>query len=218
MNPRRVLVVVAIVLAVLLAFDTGMRLLAQYWVGRELKESLLLEERPGVSLGGFPFTVRLVAGTFPTVDVEARGFQDASIRLERIRVHLVDASVPRRQLLSGSEGRVRARRGSGSAHLTGEDATAAIQAQRVPLRIRFEGDRALVSFQDLPGRVAARLSLDDGGRSLRVDAGDLPVIGAVSLSLPLPRIVQGLRYTDVRVEGGLLVVDFELSDVSFDVA
>lgn len=213
---RRALVVVAVVLAVLLAFDTGMRFLAQYWVGRELKESLLLEERPGVSLGGFPFTVRLVAGTFPTVDVEARGFQDASLRIQRIRVHLVDASVPRRQLLSGSEGRIRARRGSGSAHLTGEDATAAIQARGVPLRIRFEGDRALVSVQELPGQVAARLSLSDDGRSIRVGAADLPISGSVSL--PLPGIVRGLRYTDVRVEGGLLVVDFELSDVSFDVA
>jgi hypothetical protein len=213
---RRALVVVAVVLAVLLAFDTGMRFLAQYWVGRELKESLLLEERPGVSLGGFPFTVRLIAGTFPTVDVEARGFQDASLRIQRIRVHLVDASVPRRQLLSGSEGRIRARRGSGSAHLTGEDATAAIQARGVPLRIRFEGDRALVSVQELPGQVAARLSLSDDGRSIRVGAADLPISGSVSL--PLPGIVRGLRYTDVRVEGGLLVVDFELSDVSFDVA
>ena len=213
---RRALVVVAVVLAVLLAFDTGMRFLAQYWVGRELKESLLLEERPGVSLGGFPFTVRLIAGTFPTVDVEARGFQDASLRIQRIRVHLVDASVPRRQLLSGSEGRIRARMGSGSAHLTGKDATAAIQARGVPLRIRFEGDRALVSVQELPGQVAARLSLSDDGRSIRVGAADLPIAGAVSL--PLPGIVRGLRYTDVRVEGGLLVVDFELSDVSFDVA
>jgi LmeA-like phospholipid-binding len=213
---RRALVVVVVVLAVLLAFDTGMRFLAQYWVGRELKESLLLEERPGVSLGGFPFTVRLVAGTFPTVDVEARGFQDASLRIQRIRVHLVDASVPRRQLLSGSEGRIRARRGSGSAHLTGDDATAAIQARGVPLRIRFEGDRALVSVQELPGQVAARLSLSEDGRSIRVGAADLPLSGAVSL--PLPGIVRGLRYTDVRVEAGLLVVDFELSDVSFDVA
>ena len=213
---RRALVVVAVVLAVLLAFDTGMRFLAQYWVGRELKESLLLEERPGVSLGGFPFTVRLIAGTFPTVDVEARGFQDASLRIQRIRVHLVDASVPRRQLLSGSEGRIRARMGSGSAHLTGNDATAAIQGPGVPLRIRFEGDRALVSVQELPGQVAARLSLSDDGRSIRVGAADLPIAGAVSL--PLPGIVRGLRYTDVRVEGGLLVVDFELSDVSFDVA
>lgn len=215
---RRALVVVAVVLAVLVAFDTGMRFLAQYWVGRELKESLLLEERPGVSLGGFPFTVRLVVGTFPTVDVEAHGFQDASLRIQRVRVHLVDASVPRRQLLSGSAGRIRARRGSGSAQLTGEDATAAIQARGVPLRIRFEGTSALVSVEEIPGRIAARLSLADGGRSIRVQAGDLPVIGAVSLSLPLPRIVRGLRYTDVRVEGGLLVVDFELSGVSFDVA
>jgi hypothetical protein len=209
-------VVVAVVLALLLAFDTGMRFVAQYWVGRELKESLLLEERPGVSLGGFPFTVRLVAVTCPTIDVEARGFQDASLRIQRIRVHLVDASVPRRQLLSGSEGRIRARSGSGSAQLTGEDATAAIQARGVPLRIRFEGDRALVSVQELPGQVAARLSLSADGRSIRVGAAELPISGAVTL--PLPAIVRGLRYTDVRVEGGLLVVDFELSDVSFEVA
>jgi hypothetical protein len=210
---RKLLVVLGLVLAIFVAFDFGLRAFAQYWVGRELKEGLLLEERPGVSLGGFPFLFHLVSGSFAEVDVEARGYEDGNVRLDRVELKMRDVSIPRGQLLSGRSGRIRAGTGTGRAYLTGDDVTLIAQNQGVPVVIRFQRNRALVGAETIEGEVEAQISLS--GQAVRLESDELPPGFAVEFELP--RIVDGLRYTDVRVQGALLVIEFEMTDVAFEV-
>jgi LmeA-like phospholipid-binding len=59
---RRFLIALAVLVAILVAADFGLRLLTAYWLGRGLQSSLSLSERPSVSLDAFPFLPEVVSG------------------------------------------------------------------------------------------------------------------------------------------------------------
>lgn len=210
---RKLLVVLLVVVAAVALLDIGLKAFAQYWVGRELQRSLDLEERPSVSLGSFPFLTKLFSGSFDTVSVDASGYAEGDVRIEAISVDLHDVDIPRSQLLSGREGPIRAGSGQGTASLTGADVTAALQAEGIPLTVRFAGGKAIVRQPDLGVQGRADVALEDG--SIVITPADIPL--DVAARLALPRIVDGLRYTDVRIEGSLLVIAFEATDVEFSV-
>ncbi|MBI4261116.1 MAG: DUF2993 domain-containing protein [Actinobacteria bacterium] len=208
---RKALVSLFLVALLLVGADLGLRLFAEFWVGRELRESLDLPDRPDVDLGGFPFLVHLVSASFPAVGVAIDGYEDGSLRIRRTEIELRDVDIPRSQLLSGSSGEIRAASGEGRALLTGPDVTAAFRSRGAPLTVSFRGSRAFVGVEGL-GEVEADVSLD--GRSVVLAAADLP---QAAYAFPLPAIVEGLRYRDVRVEQGMLVITVSLDEVRFRV-
>jgi len=106
---RKALVALGVLVVVLVAADFGLRALAQHWVAGQLQSSLRLEERPSVSLGGFPFLPRLATGRFPSVDVESHGSLKASeFPLAGIEVTLRDVRFSADQLLFGNKATIRA--------------------------------------------------------------------------------------------------------------
>jgi hypothetical protein len=210
---RKLLVVLLVLAAGFVLVDIGLKAFAQYWVGRELQQNLDLEERPDVSLGGFPFIPKLFSGSFDTVSVDAVGYAEGDVRIEQVSVDLHEVDIPRSQMLSGREGSIKASSGQGSASLTGEDLTAAMQAEGIPLTVRFVDGRAVVRQPELGLQGQAEVSLD--GQSLVITPSDVPI--DISASLALPAIAEGVRYTDIRIEGSLLVIEFEATDVEFDV-
>jgi hypothetical protein len=210
---RRFLVVLLVLAAAFVLLDLGLKAFAQYWVGRELQQNLDLEERPDVALGGFPFIPKLVSGSFDTVSVDAVGYAEGDVRIEQVSVDLHEVDIPRSQMLSGQEGAIHAASGQGTASLTGEDLTAAMQSEGIPLTVRFEDGRAIVRQPDLGLQGRADVSLE--GQSLVITPSDIPI--DISASLALPAIAEGVRYTDIRIEGPLLVIQFEATDVAFEV-
>src|SRR5262245_31103251 len=89
---RRAAIVVALLLVtlsvVLVAADAGLRTLSQFYISRSIQRSLDLPERPSVSLGGFPFSVRLLSGDIPSVTVRARDVTAQGLKLERVDLNL----------------------------------------------------------------------------------------------------------------------------------
>jgi LmeA-like phospholipid-binding len=59
---RKWLIALTALVVVVVAADFGLRLLAEYSVGRGLQNALSLSERPSVSMDGFPFIPELVTG------------------------------------------------------------------------------------------------------------------------------------------------------------
>jgi LmeA-like phospholipid-binding len=206
----RRLVIVLIVLAVLLVFlDIGSRLAAQYAVSRDLAATLDLAEQPKVSLGGFPFLPRLAWGSVPTVTVTAGPTTMEGVSIRGVHLTLRDVTFSAGALLTGGDGTIEAKRGEGEAVIDGATVPATVLGQTVTLHVRFEGDRTLVTAEGLRGTIEVDPELDDRGNLvLRPASPLLPV----SVTVPLPTLVDGVTYTSLHVRNGVATMGFDVLD------
>jgi hypothetical protein len=211
---RKALVVIAGLAVLIVAADFGARLWSQHVVSRELASSFDLQEQPDVSIGGFPFLPKLVSGDLPSVTVEARGYSARGVRLDAVDLSLRDVHVATGQLLSGGDGTVRAAGGEGTARITAADATRALEEQGVPVTVRFEGGRILLGLEEVEGEVEAEASVEGGSVVFRPVDPSIPV----SVSFPLPEVVPGMTYTDIRIDDDMAVLSFELDRLRFEVS
>jgi hypothetical protein len=204
---RRVLIVLAILVVILVAADFGLKAFAQDQVGKQIQTSLDLERRPGVSLGGFPFLYHLLAGSFPTIHVDAPKVDSGGVHIDDVQLDLEDVEFSPRRLLGGDPTSITSRGGSGAAEITGENVTQALQDRGIEASVRFADGKAFVSSSRLPGpEVQARVALVEGRLTFTNDA--LP---GLSVSVALPEVVQGLHYTSATIDGSTGLVRFELT-------
>ena len=209
---RRWLIALAVLVAVLVAADFGLRQLADYWVGRELQGSLSLSQRPSVSIGGFPFLPELVSGNVASVTVHAKGsVTEGKLPVHEVALTLQDVSFSPSQLLAGGGGTIRASTGEGTAQFTEGDLNAALGAS-VPVTIRFRGGRIVVRVNQGGQQFSARPSISGGRLVLTPTQGSLPAV-----SIDLPKIVEGITYRKVRIEGDTATLTFTLRKATFDI-
>lgn len=209
---RKWLIALALLVAVLVAADFGLRLLADYWVGRELQSSLSLSQRPSVSIGGFPFLPELVSGNVASVTVHAKGsVTEGKLPVHEVMLTLQDVSFSPGQLVAGGGGTIRASSGDGTAQFTQGDLNAALGAS-VPVTIRFRSGRVVVRVNRGGQEFAARPSISGGRLVLTPTQGSLP-----ALSIDLPKIVDGITYRKVRIEGDTATLSFTLRKATFTI-
>jgi len=199
---------------VLVGADFGLRALAQHLVAGQLESSLRLEERPSVSLGGFPFLPKLVTGRFPSVAVESRSARQGSeFPMATVDLTLRDVRFPPDQLLFGNKATIRAAGGSGTATLTEQDINRAFPAS-IPISVRLVDGKVEIRALGLEGGVEAKLEVSDNRLVLRPVGTPLPL----EMSVDLPIMVQGLTYTGVKVQGSRALLSFTLSEAQIRVA
>ena len=212
---RRLLIVLAIPLLLLVGADVGLRLVAQSLLGRELATSLSLSERPKVSLHGFPFLLHLAKGTFPTASATGSGLRARGVTFQSFQLTLDDVAFSPAKLVSGSAATIGAASGRGIATVTGEQATAALKEQGIDVTVAFIGGQVRLRSPLIPVEVAGDLTLAASGTRLDFRPSDARL--PVTVSVPLPAFVQGARFTDVRVVGSTAVLSFTLDQPSFQI-
>lgn len=212
---RRLLVVVAVLAAVLVGADFGLRLLAEQRVATQLQASLELKAKPHVSLGGWPFVTHLLSGELPSASARSSGLVVGGVHVASVALELRDLRFSPSAIASRRRFDITVASGSGSVDLTGDDVTRILRDRGIPLTVRFSGGRALVTSPDSPGEAAANLSLSRGG-FLVVAAADAAT--PVHVAVPLPTLIDGLRYTAVEVDGEVGVVRFRLTRSTVEVA
>lgn len=196
-----------VILAIAVAADAWVRSFAEARASDRLAEVLDLEGDTSVSLGGWPFTFRLIAGTFPSVSVTADEVVTSGARLERLKVDLFEVDFETGGLLAGSADAVTAATGEGSAVLTAE-ALRSLAAERQPdVELTLEGGRLRVSSPLLPRVVTGEVTLRKN-RRLVIEVPDLPQ----TIRIPLPMIIEGLSYEDITVRERTIAVRFTLED------
>jgi DUF2993 family protein len=203
-------VAVVAVVAILLAADAAARAFAQSEVSGKLQSTLGLRERPRVSLGGFPFLARLIAGSVPTASLSAGPTTVQGIEFDDMELELRDVTFSTGALISGGKGDIHVAGGSGTATVKTASIPATVFGQRITIRIRFEDGVARVSSDQLPGAIRVRPSIDGGKLIVRSDSDALPL----SVSYDLPEIVRGIHYTSVRVTGSVAILSFELREAT----
>ncbi|HZA60591.1 MAG TPA: DUF2993 domain-containing protein [Actinomycetota bacterium] len=204
----RVLWSVLIVLVILaVGADIAARLAVQNMLASRLRSELALSEEPDVSLHGIPFLLYLLRERFPSADIEARGVEAEGLRVRRLLLEVEDVR------FSTKGGVVRAARGSGEAQVSGKALTAFLEAQGVPVRVRFPGGRVDVSAEVAGEEIAVTgtLELEDGVLVFTPEElGDIPT-SAFSFEVELPDVVEGVRYRDLTIADGAAVLSVRLS-------
>jgi hypothetical protein len=203
---RKLLIVLAILLALFLAADFGTRLLADSWVSRGMKSALDFSERPDVSVGGFPFIPHLLAGSFPSVKVTGRGLTTGAVTFRSVALTLRGVRASPLKLARGRGGTIRVEEGEGSATITDGAITSALRRKGFDVEIRFDGGGVVLHSEALGGDVRVLASVK--GRTLVLRSAD-PRLRA-TFSVELPEIVPGLSFTGVRVGDSVAVLSFRL--------
>jgi len=209
---RKLLITLAILVGLFVAADFGLRAVAEGQAAKALQSSLELSSKPSVSLGGFPFLVHLFAGSFPSVDLEDRRFVAQGVPFDRALITLRDVRFSSSELLGGRGGRISVAGGHGTATITAAALTAVLRDEGADVRVAFEAGKARLSSNALGGRSAAA--------RLRISAGKLILhspLGGADLSLEVPQVIRGVRYTGVRIEGDAAVLAFTIGRTTFAV-
>jgi hypothetical protein len=201
----RRLVISLVLLAVILAgADFGFRAYAESVVAKELQSSLHLSEQPKVTLNGFPFTSHVITGDLPSATFQAATVAAKGVSVDRVHVTLRDVTFPTSRLITKGGGTIRAKNGDGTAAITGASLTHALRSRGFPITVRISDGRASID--------GAVLDVSVHGRSLVVRTPALPV---ASVTLPLPEVISGLRYTAARFEGSQATLSFRLRNPVF---
>ncbi|HSL15526.1 MAG TPA: DUF2993 domain-containing protein [Actinomycetota bacterium] len=209
---RKFLISLAAVAVVLVVADLGLRLMAEYWVGRGLQSNLSLSERPSVSMGGLPFIPELVSGNVDSVTMQANGASSGEgMSLQSVTLTLHDVTFSPGQLVVGGRTKISAVSGEGTAELAEEELERAVRAS-VPATIRLKDGRVVIRLDQSEQGIAASASLSGGRVVLRPVQPSLPVV-----SVALPELVRGLTYREVRIERDMATLSFTLRRVSFEI-
>jgi hypothetical protein len=212
---RWLLIAIAVVVLLLVGADLVLRSVAERWVGQRLKQQFSLTEPPSVSLSGFPFLLHLAEGRFSSATVTGSGPQTDAVSFDSVTLTLSDLSFSSGALLSGKSSTIRAASGSGTATLTADQVAAALQARGVDITVTLQNGTVRVHSSALKKDITADLSLSSSGMTLVARSTDPKV--PLTLAVPLPAFVSGLRYTKVTVTGSTVVLEFRLDHPSIGV-
>ncbi len=209
---RKLLIALVIIVGVAVVIDFVARDFAESRVGQELQAALELSARPDASIGGFPFLTQVIAGELSSITLEAERLRSRGVQLTKMTLELRGLRFSLGQVLDLSDRRVRIDGGRGRADLSATAITRAARRRGADVTVRFEGGRAVLSSERLPGSVAADLSLEGSVLVLSAPEAGQPI------RIPLPRISDDLEYRSVEVDGSDASVTFEFGATTLDLA
>lgn len=206
---RKLLVFLVVLAALAVAGDSLLRGFAERRTAAELQGALSLSETPSVEIGGWPFALRLLAQSFPAVDVSGRDVAIEGLTVAAFDLRLRDVEFSGRDLLAGKARSIRIRSGRGSLRLTSEVISERLRAEDLPFELSIDGDETTVSSPELGASVSADVTL--AGTTLQIAPPGLDTI-----SIDLPQVADEVEYRSVRVSGDAIVARFGLTGGTID--
>jgi LmeA-like phospholipid-binding len=206
---RNFLIALAIFLVFLILADFVVKGLAEDRVADQMQESLDLSHRPKVSVDAWPFVVHVMEGHFDGVTVNARDVTERGLKFRRIELLFEDVDFPTSQLLSQKKRSVDVESATGTAVITEDALTEAVQSRGVPATVQLSDDTAVVQ-SELGAETAAHLSLEDGNLVV-VPEGELQ-----PMTIDLPPITGEVDYQSVRIDDGLAVLTLQVGRTTLE--
>jgi LmeA-like phospholipid-binding len=96
---RRLVIILLVLAAVLVAADFGAAALAESAVSRQMRAQLGLVDDPSVRINGFPFLTQAVSGRYSSIDVDATRIPFGELKELEITAQLHDVNAPLAMLL-----------------------------------------------------------------------------------------------------------------------
>jgi hypothetical protein len=207
---RRFLIPIAILAVIVILADTGLRAFAEHQAASELREGLSLSATPSVGIGGWPFTVHLVTGSFPTVEVSGKDVTIEGLAVSDFDLALHDVDFSVGKLLSGKKRSIKVKSGSGSLSLSSDLVSERLGDQGLLFEFSIDGDQAILTSPEF-GSVTVDVALE--GRSLTMEP---PGTGPVSIELP--RIADQIEYESVEISDDAVRATFRLGAGRIDLS
>lgn len=198
---RRLLIFLAVLLALGVAGDSLLRGYAERRVAAKLQSTLSLSDGPSVDIGGWPFVIRVLGRSFPVVEITGRDVAIEGLTVTSFALRLRDVGFSPSEIISGDARSIDIASGRGSIRLTSELISERIGAQDLPFEFSIDGDQATVSSPQLGAEVSADIALAD--HSLTIDPPGLDTI-----SIPLPKVADEVEYRSVHISGDAVVATF----------
>jgi LmeA-like phospholipid-binding len=225
---RRLLIVLVVLAALLVAADRIGVVVAQNRLASQIQQQLSLDQRPDVSIRGVPFLTQAISGTYKDIrvqlpDVDAGDVQNVAInaRLQGTHVSLSDA-------LGGNLDRIPVDRISGTLlipydQLAEASGISGLTITRVGDSLRLTGSVQVLG-RSIQAEAVGRVEVNDGRIAINAEQAEvagIPVPQAVldqaarllSFRVQPQNLPLNLRITAVRVADNGLVVDAVSDDV-----
>lgn len=198
---RKLLVFLVILGALVVLGDSLLRGFAERRVATKLRGTLSLSEEPTVEIGGWPFGLRVLAQSFPSVEISGRDVTIEGLTVATFNLRLREVGFSASEFLGGDAQSIDIASGRGSIRLTSELISERLGAQDLPFEFSIDGDQATMSSPELGAEVSAEIAL--AGRSLTIDPPGLDTI-----SIPLPQVADEVEYRSVHISGDAVVATF----------
>ncbi len=225
---RRLTIVLVVLLLLLVVVDRVAAFAAGSMAGGALRDDLHLQDKPSVTVHGWPFLTQVAAGRYDDIQITAHGVDVSGLPGLSVDVRLVGAHLSAGDLIHRRLDAVPVDRVQGAVTVPYDDIAS---ASKVPgLRLHQDGDAVVLTApltvfgQQLDISAAAVLTVSDG--ALRVSArapkaGDgslgqaavAQVIGALSFAVPLRHLPFGVQVTDVHPAADGIVAAARVDDV-----
>jgi hypothetical protein len=206
---RAVLFWILFVVVLLVAADYGVRVVSQYVVAHELQTAMALQERPKVSLGGWPFLTELVTGDIDSVTVSAKGSVTTDqVSVQGLDLDLRDVRFSLGDLFAGGGQKITADSGEGTVTMTEDDINAALPDD-LGVTVDLKNGKVLLKSDQVKGNVQATVRVSQG--QLLLESDELPAI-----ELDLPELAKGLTFTKVSIDGDAATFTLDLQDATFE--
>lgn len=201
----RWLIGLALLVVLAVAGDAALRSYAEGRIEARLASEFDSRARPDVSLGGFPFAVRLLTGRVPTVTLEARAARRGGLEIKRLVLDLEGVHMSLDTGATAGDADVRIERGEGFAEIDLQVLGDYIE-RRTPVRvIGFEGGRVTIA---LGGRRATvPLRLEGGAIVIETPSRD-------EVAIPLPQVLEGIGYSAIKIRDDLALLTFRLHNAT----
>jgi LmeA-like phospholipid-binding len=118
---RRLIIVLLVLAAVLVAADFGAAALAESAVSRQMRTQLGLVDDPSVRVNGFPFLTQAVSGRYPSIDVDATRIPYGTFKELEITAQLHDVTAPLAMLLGSGKKTIEVARADGTVKIDAAD-------------------------------------------------------------------------------------------------
>ncbi|HVV13957.1 DUF2993 domain-containing protein [Amycolatopsis sp.] len=99
---RRIVISLAVLVAVLVAADFGLAAYAEHTVSQKAREQLKLTDDPSVTIHGFPFTTQAISGDYSHISLSASGVPIQELRDVAVNAELNDVTAPLSDLIHGN--------------------------------------------------------------------------------------------------------------------
>lgn len=188
-----------------IAGDAALRSFVEGKIEERLASELGDSSQPEVSLGGFPFVMKLLGGRVPEAKLEATDARRAGLTIEKLTLELKGVTISLNTASTSGSASARVERGDGSATVTLDVLSDYIERQTPLNVIGFDGDEITIAFRGR--RVTVPLRLEDGSIAL-------PLPRADDLAVPMPRVLRGVDYRTIELREDVAVLTFELHNAS----
>lgn len=200
---RRIVIVIAVVVALLVVLDRVAVVAADHVVAARIQTQEHLHSRPSVSIGGFPFLTQAIGGTYDDVTLTVHDFHGSVVPVDTITVELHGVHVGLGAVFSQHLSSVPVDSASARVLLSYDDLNAYLAGKGVTVSPGGDGQVRISGSVTVAGQklsASGTASIDVTSDSLLLRAANAVTVAVPLAGLPFGISLQSARATNRGIQ------------------